>query len=181
MKRDAGFSIVEIAFVVGLMMVFSTVAVIRMKQSMAILDADKASDLVVQQVRYARGVAVDGRRDVNLGFYGSNQIKVIRQDGGGASTTLADVTLPSGYTFGLPMGVGDTPEGYGNAAAVSIGLATSGTFLGDGTFVDPAGVVTSGSIFTIGGGNGSARAVTVTGASGRVKQYYLKGNVWVDR
>lgn len=173
---------IEMAVVVGLMMIFSTVAVIRMKQSMAALDADKASDLVVQQVRYARGVAVDGRRNVDLGFYGSNEIKVIRQDGGGASTVLSDVTLPSGYTFGLPMGVGDTPEGYGNAAAVSIGLGTSGTFLGDGTFVNGPGVITNGSIFTIGsGGNGSARAVTVAGASGRMKQYYIKGTVWVDR
>lgn len=181
-RREAGFTLIEICFVTGLMMIATAVAVVHMKQSMAILDADKASNLVVAQIRYARGAAVDGRRDVELGFAGSNRITVTRQENGGGTTVLADVTLPSGYTFGLPSGVADTPEGYGNGQPVSIGLATNGTFLGDGTFVNAPGIVTNGTVFTIGGGgNGSARAVTVAGASGRVRQYYINGNTWIDR
>jgi hypothetical protein len=172
---------IEMAVVVGLTVIAAMVAVVRLRQATTLLDADRASNLVVEQLRYARQIAVDQRRNVDVGFVGSNRITVTRQDGGGNTTLLSNLTLPSGYTFGLPGAVGDTPDGYGNAFPVSLGLGTSGTFLGDGTFVNAPGFLTNGSIFTIASGNGTARAVTLAAASGRVKQYYIKGGVWVER
>jgi hypothetical protein len=97
------------------------------------------------------------------------------------ATVMADVTLPSGYAFGLPQSVGDTPDAFGNAAPVYFNNNTAGTFLGDGTFVDSSNVLLSGTVFTIGSGNGSARAVTLAGATGRIKQYYLQGTTWIVR
>jgi prepilin-type N-terminal cleavage/methylation domain-containing protein len=179
---NRGFSLLEVLTVSTLVLIGSTVAVIQYRTSVAVLDADKASNLVVGQIRYARQVAVDQRRNVELAFVESNRITVTRQDGGGATTVMSDVTLPPGYTFGLAAGVGDTPEGYGDDEPVQFGLDdTSGIFQGDGAFVSGAAVVMNGTVFTIGSGNGSARAVTLTGASGRMKQYYIKDGAWVER
>ena len=180
-QRNSGFSLLEVLTVVGLIMIVSSVAVVQMRQSMTILDADRAANLVMGQMRYARQVAVDQRRDVLLEFTGTNEITVTRLDPGSVETLLSEVTLPSGYAFGLPSGVGDTPDGYGNSGAVVFGSAGSGTFLGDGILVNSSGIVVNGSVFTIGSGNGSARAITLNGASGRVKQYAITGTTWVER
>jgi len=180
-RQDKGFSLVEVTVVVGLIMIGSAVAVVQMRQSVAAIDADKASNMAIAELRYARQVAVDERRTVNVAFVGSNGITVTRQNGGGSTTLLDSVTLPSGYTFGLPTGVDDTPEAFGNTQPVSFNLGTTGSFLGDGIFVSGAGIVMNGTVFTIGSGNGSARAVTLTGASGRMKQYYVQETKWVER
>jgi type II secretory pathway pseudopilin PulG len=180
-RSDSGFSLVEAMMVSAIVIIGSAVAVVQMRQSRAILDADKASNLVVAQVRYARQVAVDQRRNVRVDFTGTNRITVTRQDDVVETTVLADVTLPSGYTFGLPSGVGDTPDGFGNDDGVDFGTDTGGTFQGDGSFVSGAGIVLSGTVFTIGTGNGSARAVTITGATGRTKQYFIQGTSWIER
>jgi hypothetical protein len=166
---------------VALVTVTSTIALVQMRTSIVTLDADKASGLVMSQLQYARQVAVDQRRDVRVEFLSTNRIKVTRVDGGGVFTVLSDVTLPASYVYGKPTGPGDTPEGYGNATAVYFNNDTKGTFLGDGTFVSDAGILSSGTVFTISGGNGTSRAVTLSGATGRIKIYYLQGNTWLIR
>jgi prepilin-type N-terminal cleavage/methylation domain-containing protein len=180
-RTGAGFTLLEIMVVMALTGIVSSVAMIQMKATTAMLDADQASNLVISQLNYGRQLAVDQRRNVLVGFLHGNEIQVIRDEIGGGTTVLADVTLPSGYTFGLPSGIGDTPSGYGNGAAVYFNAGTSGTFLGDGTFVNSTNTLLNGSVFTIGGNNTSARAVTLSGSSGTVKQYIIQGNAWVVR
>ena len=179
--RNFGFSLIEVMAVTILVGIGSSVALVQMKTSLASIDADAASNLVMSQLRYARQIAVDQRRSVLVEFTGSSTIVVTRQDGGGVTTVLSTVTLPPGFTYGLPTWPADTPEGFGNANPVYFNAQTSGTFLADGIFVNVGNIVVNGTVFTIGSGNATARAVTLTGASGRLKAYYLKANVWVDR
>ena len=181
-RRDAGFSMLEAIVVVGLIAV-SSVGIIQMKTSLAALDADKASNLVRSQLTYARQVAVNQRRNVEVEFVDDSQIILTRLNADASETVLTDVTLPAGYVFGLPSGVSaDTPDAYGNETAVYFNEEAGGTFLSDGTFVDSStSVLLNGSVFTIGSGNGSARSVTLAGSTGRVKQYWLSGPAWVTR
>jgi prepilin-type N-terminal cleavage/methylation domain-containing protein len=181
MKTRAGFSLIEVLSVILLVGIGSSVALIQMRNSMAVIDADRAANLVMGQLRYARQIAVDQRRNVLVQFTGASTIVVTRQDGGGATTVLSTVTLPSGFIYGLPTGPGDTPENFGNAAAVYFNGETSGTFLADGIFVNAGNIVVNGTVFTIGSGNVTSRAVTLTGASGRLKSYHLKGTLWIER
>jgi Tfp pilus assembly protein FimT len=177
-KRDRGFSALELSVVIFFMIVTSAVAVIKMKQSITLLDADKASNQVAGQLRYARQVALDDRRDVLVEFIAPNQIRITRQDSP-TPTVVYNATLPSGYIYGLPSGVGDTPDGYGNSSAVTFNLQTSGIFRGDGVFTNSAGIVVNGTVFTISGGNLTSRAVTLAGATGRTKIYAVAGASWV--
>jgi prepilin-type N-terminal cleavage/methylation domain-containing protein len=177
----SGFSIIEVLMVVALILAGSSVAMVQLRTSLAVIDADKASNLVISQLRYARQIAVDQRRNVLVEFEQPSAIRVTRQDGAGASTLMSVASLPSGYTFGLPPGAGDTPEGFGNTSPVSFNAQPRGRFLADGVFATDGDIVVNGTVFTIGSGNPSARAVTLTGASGRLKHYYLRGNTWVQR
>ncbi len=180
-RRDGGFSLLETLVVVGLIAV-SSIGIIQMKTSLAGLDADKASNLVRSQISYARQLAVNQRRNVEIDFAGNNEITVTRLNADATETVMADVTLPAGYVFGLPSGISaDTPDGFGNDAAVFFNEATGGTFVGDGTFLDSSGILLNGTVFTIGSGNGSARAVTLAGSTGKVKQYWVSGTSWVVR
>lgn len=181
-SRKAGFSLLEAMAVVAIVGIASAVALVQMKTTMQVFDADKAANLVVSQMNYARQLAVDERRNVLVEFLNTNEIKITRNESGGGTTVVSDVTLPSGYTYGLPGGgVGDTPDAFGATVAVFFNSGNTGTFLGDGTFVDNSNVLLSGTVFTIGGGNGTARAVTLAGATGRIKQYWLQGTSWIVR
>ena len=172
---------VEIAVVLLFISVGSRVAINQVKGSLNAIDADVAAGTVAGQVQYARQLAIDRRRNMLLEFLNNNEIKITRQDAGGGTTVMSDVTLPSGFTFGLPSGLGDTPEGFGNASAVYFNGGTSGLFLGDGTFVTTSNVLVNGTVYTIGSGNPTARAVTLTASTGRVKQYSISGTTWVLR
>src|SRR5262245_20207235 len=90
----------------------STVAMIQMKTTITMLDADEAANLVVSQLTYARQAAVDDRRNILVQFLNNNEIKVTRNETGGGTTVLADVTLPTAYRFSLPAGVSDTPDNF---------------------------------------------------------------------
>ncbi len=181
MRQNSGYTLVEILTVVALTTFGSSMAVVQLKNSINWLDADRAANTVSSQLRYAREIAVDQRRNVRVDFISPATIKLTRLESGGGSTVISTTALPSGYTFSLPTGVGDTPDGYGNATAVYFNNANSGTFLSDGSFVDPGGIALSGSVFTISSGNASARATTLAGATGRTKQYFIKDLAWTER
>jgi type II secretory pathway pseudopilin PulG len=175
-QQQAGFSLVEIAVVIGLSLICLGVGIIPLRSTIATLDADKASGLVLSQLAYARQIAVDQRRNVLVQFVGTNRITVTRQESDASTTVLSDVTLPSGYVFGKPTGVTSTPD---SVAVTEMNGGTSGTFLGDGTALDNLGILLNGCVYTIGSGNGSARAVTLSGSSGKVKRFWLQGTNWV--
>ncbi len=175
----AGFSMLEAIVVIAIIMILaSSVAMIQFQQTQIFLAADVALAQVADQMLLARQVAIDQRRIVDLQFIGNNNVVIVRRDDLVNTTTLADVTLPAGYTFSFPMGAIDTPDGFGNAAAVDLGGGTVGIFLADGTFVDGANSILNGTVFTMGGPIATARAVTLSGATGRIKRYAWRTALW---
>ena len=173
--------------VTAVVLIGASISVIQLRSSLAIMDADRAIDLVSGQLRYAKQIAVDQRRNVLVEFLNGTEVRITRQDGGVDATVMAEVTLPDGFSFSMPDGISDTPDAYGNQdasgdpAPVFFNFNTSGTFQPDGSFVAGGTVATSGTVFTMGANSGSARAVTMTGASGRTKVYWLRSTTWVER
>jgi prepilin-type N-terminal cleavage/methylation domain-containing protein len=180
-KREGGFSLIEVVVAMAIILVGASVAIVQLRSSMAIMDADKAINLVSGQLRYARQIAVDQRRNVFVEFIGDDQLRLTRLDPASATTVMADLSLPGGFTFGKPSGVGDTPDAYGDAAPIYFNMSTNGIFQADGSFVDNTGLPANGSVFTMGNNLGSARALTLAGATGRTKVYWLQGTTWIEK
>jgi prepilin-type N-terminal cleavage/methylation domain-containing protein len=181
-KSNRGFTLIEVAVATSLMVVATSVGIVQLKNSVAAADANTAGITVATQLRYAREIAANQRRNVSIEFNDPGTIVISRHEVDGTLTAVATTTLPSGFSFGLPAAdVGDTPDGYGADTPVDFNGDSGGTFGADGTFVNDSGVVLSGTVFTIGATDGSARAIALSGANGRTKQYYIRDGEWIEK
>ena len=190
-RREQGFSLVELVVVVAVMFVIAAFAIFQSMGSMANYKANAAQDVVFSQLRVARGLAISQRRTVQVwidqsfsGPGGTQQVKYQVQ----AAAQTAEVPgpivampLPAPVQFMLEAGVPDTPMAFGNNAAVFIGNTSGGPpimqFNPTGTFTDNTGTaILNGTIFLgMTGQVSTARAVTIMGGTGRVRQYTWNG------
>ena len=190
-RREQGFSLIELVVVVAVMFIVAAFAIFQSMGSMANYKANAAQDVVFSQLRVARGLAISQRRTVQVwidqtfsGPGGTQQVKYQVQ----AAAQTAEVPgpivampLPAPVQFMLEPGVPDTPMAFGNAAAVFIGNTSGGPaimqFNPTGTFTDNTGTaILNGTIFLgMTGQVSTARAVTIMGGTGRVRQYTWNG------
>lgn len=180
----AGYSIIELLVVVGILFVITSFAVIGIRGTIPKMRVNAALNQVVSQMRIAREQAISLRRDVQVQFIGNNQIQLTRLNppsAGGGTVVLSTVTLEGRARFLLFSGVPDTPDALGNSAAISFGGTPTMLFMSDGTFVDTNGVPLNGTIFLgMQGDSTTARAVTILGPTGRVRGYKWTGNSWAE-
>jgi type II secretory pathway pseudopilin PulG len=190
-NRARGFSLLEAIVVLGLMMAMVGMAVINTSNLMPNYKVNTAQDVVVSALRQARQVGLSQRRDVQIwidqGFTGVDQVQHVNYQvvaiGGDAPQAVVSVGLPKGTQFMIEPGVGDTPAGFGNNAAVYIGNVGGGPpimkFRSTGAFTDPNYAPLNGTIFIgITGQVSTARAVTIRGGTGRVRPYTWYGSQW---
>jgi prepilin-type N-terminal cleavage/methylation domain-containing protein len=200
-KRDyrsaAGFSLVEMMIVVGLAAVLTGIAVAQVSLSRQGTVGDGGMRVVLGQMNQARQTAIQQRRYVRVVFTTPNLMQVVIENTTSASTTALCLTTPActvltspvlegNVQFGLVTSVTtDTPDAFGNNPAafngspVAFGSATFVRFAPDGTLVNQNGVFTNGTVFlAIPSTALSQRAVTVLGATGRVRGYRWIGNQW---
>jgi hypothetical protein len=91
------------------------------------------------------------------------------------------VQLENRMEFRKQPGVPDTPDGFGNAAAVAFGISPTRMFTSEGTFVDANGDVLNGTLFlSIAGEKNSARAITVFGTTGLLRVWRWDGQKWTE-
>jgi prepilin-type N-terminal cleavage/methylation domain-containing protein len=193
-----GFSLVELITVVAIVFVLSSFAIIQTATSTANARANAAAGALTGQLRQARELAISMRRNILVQVTAPNQIQLTVQTLPGEATakTIPAVLLndgaPGGCTFTLFSGLPDTPMGFGNSSAINYAPASGGTaglsvmFSSSGSLV---GTTASSGFATVGNNNpinatffiglpgkvNSARAVTVLGATGRVRSYYWTG------
>jgi type II secretory pathway pseudopilin PulG len=188
-RKEGGFSLLESVIVIGIMMVLMGMAVIQSFGSLESYKANSAMDVVTSQLRVARQLAISQRRDVQLSFNLGASPQTISyqiQPGfaGDVTGPLVTIPLPQQTQFTQEPGVPDTPMNFGlcsGAAGVCIGNVAGGPpfmeFTSTGQFTDSTGLnVLNGTVF-IGVTNqkGTARAVTIMGGTGRVREYNFEG------
>jgi Tfp pilus assembly protein FimT len=194
---EAGVSLIELIFVLGIMGVVTGMAVVQISTSRPAALGDGGMRVVLGQMNAAREAAITQRRNMRVTFTNNNKVEIIREEPAGvtpSTTTIASVLMEGGLRFTTVTNVGDTPDLFcgGSITAVSFPTAT-GTppevkFKPDGSFVNQAGAIVNGTVFVAlpnqiavaGGSNGvmSARAVTVLGSTGRVRGYRFDGRSW---
>ena len=181
---ERGFSLLELTVVVGVTMIGLAMAVIQISSLVPELKANSAMNQVSGQLQATRDTAMTRRRRVSLKFVGNNQITTTVQEpvGNSPSTTI---TLEGGAEFMIFNNVSDTPMAFGNTAATYFGGVSGGPtamqFTSTGALVDGNGIPINGTVFLgIPRQSATARAITVLGATGHIREYHWNGNSWQE-
>ena len=191
-RREQGFSLIESMVVVAIIFIVMAYAIFQGQGSLSAYKANAAQDVVFCQLRVARELAISQRRIVYLwidqtfsGHGGTQQIKYQVQKADSTSSDVAGpivaVPIANPAQFVLETNVPDTPMAFGNASAVFIGNTSGGPpvmqFNPTGTFTDSTGSnLLNGTIFIgVPSQVGTARAVTIMGGTGRVREYTWNG------
>lgn len=183
-RQQGGFSAVELTIAMVLLLVLVAITILSTRGAVASMRVNSALTHLSAELRTAREMAVSQRRDIQLTFTAPDQIQLTRLDQPSGTTVFPAVKLGdagSQVEFTLFAGLPDTPDGFGNASAVSFGGSPTMIFRSDGSFVDSNNVPLNGSAFIgIPGHPATARAVTVLGTTGRVHRYRWTGSQWIN-
>lgn len=183
MRSQDGYSGLEMLLVVGILGIVSAISLIQIGNAQPALKGDGAMRAVMAQLNTARELSITQRRVISVTFTNGKLIELVRVNipAADGTTVLASTPLEGGVQFALSPGLPDTPDAFGNSSAVSFGTATSVAFNSDGTFISNTGNPVNGTVFlTIPNQSKlSSRAVTVLGATGRVRGYKWDGSKWV--
>jgi prepilin-type N-terminal cleavage/methylation domain-containing protein len=176
---EAGYSLIEILAVIAILGVMSGMAATIMTNVIPMVHADSSLDLLVAELRQARQMSVDQRRNFVAQFKGTNEFVLVREELNGTTTPIADYFLSNNITYTLVAGVPDTPDQFGNSLAVNFAGGNEIVFVSDGTVTDTNNNVVNGTVF-LGTANNpaTARAVTIMGATGRIHGYQYNGSAW---
>jgi prepilin-type N-terminal cleavage/methylation domain-containing protein len=191
LANQAGFTLLELLVVVGLMGVVAAMAMMVSPALTQTKRSDSGMEQALDAIRSAREVAISQRRNVRLSFVGITAFQTLREDidatGTVTGTTiLRTVQLENRMQIRLdPDVLVNTPDRFPTAARPSTATAFSGPtpvrFTSEGTFVDANGDVTNGTItLSIPGMKNSARAVTVMGATALIRSWRWNGSAWVE-
>jgi prepilin-type N-terminal cleavage/methylation domain-containing protein len=208
-KLQKGFSVIELVIVVAVMVIVSGMAMMSTMRPGTAARANNAADAVVNTLRQARLLAITKRRNVLVNLSGTNQMQLTVQTLPGEAVPTIPiplVKLNDGIRNGLQFYVFPTlpntpmgPLGFGNNSALDYEAVNGGTvgsaimFSSSGSLVG-AGGAAAASYYTVGNNNpinatvfigvqgdtSTARAITVTGATGRVRSFSWNGTVWKE-
>ncbi|HUK33252.1 MAG TPA: prepilin-type N-terminal cleavage/methylation domain-containing protein [Vicinamibacterales bacterium] len=172
-RSERGFSLLEMMVVLAITAIVGGMATASLITARRAYEGDGAMRLVMAQFNEAREMSITQRRLMELQMIGGNWVRIVRHETDGITTTvLASVALESNAQFLLAPNVPDTPDGFGALSPVAFGQAAQILFNTDGTLIDQNGLTLNGTVFlAISGEPEATRAVTVLGATGRVRGY----------
>jgi len=199
--RARGFSLLEMMIVICVLMIVGGIGFMALQPSLRDAKVNQAFESAMMPLRVARQRAIAERKQYIV-CYGlaapagavtpiaptAQSIQTFRWDAGtalSAATQITAVTLPQDIQFqtiaGLPNGVATVPDGFGNATValdfdqnVAGAIKNQVMFMPDGSAHDVNGNLNSGILYVARNGDlYSSRAVTLYGATGRIRGWRL--------
>lgn len=179
---DAGFSLIEMLIALCITAILASMAVVQIGAARPAMQADGAMRAMMSQLNAARETAVAQRRNIQLVFVAPNQLQLVRQDLPTGTTLLRNVALEAGIQFHQFTPAVDTPDAFGlSGGALAFNSALTITFNSDGMLIDTGGSPINGTVFlALPSARHTARAVTILGATGRVRAYRWTGSAWAQ-
>jgi type II secretory pathway pseudopilin PulG len=194
-RNETGFSLLEVVVVLGIIFVVFGTALFNLGPALNTAKSNTGMELVLGELRRAHARAVDERRIYRVTFVAPQTIQVdVGQVANIASTVTGSapafiqaqppLILPPGVQFaavaGIPTTAQTTPDGFGTGnKAIDFDISSGGGgtqiyFQPDGRALDGANRLNNGVIYIAQPNNlFSSRAVSLYGATGRVKPWFL--------
>ena len=186
LRTQAGYSLIEVMLVLGIMGVVTGIAVVQIGSSKQALSGDGAMRVVLSQANMARELAITQHRNMQLAFINGNTVEIRREEvpaDPAGPKTISSVPFEGGLQFLKlapdPLGTLGNLGTVTNATAVAFSAATEYKFAPDGTLVDQDGRTLNGTVFVAYPNQMlSARAITFFGSTGRIRAYRWDGHNW---
>jgi type II secretory pathway pseudopilin PulG len=186
-KPQTGFSLVEGIVAIGIISIVMAMAIIGFGNMLPNSKANSAMDQLLYQLRSARERAISHRCEVSVVFVGNNQLTLTEIWTVGVPPPPTTLTFEGGAQYTVFTGVPDVPApyNYGNGAPVFFAGVAGGPpvmkFTTNGSFINGGGGLVNGTVFLgIPGNISTARAITILGATGRVREYHWNGTAWQE-
>jgi prepilin-type N-terminal cleavage/methylation domain-containing protein len=183
---ERGFSLLEIIVVCAIIAVLGGIAVGVTTTMVRVEKADAGVMQLDSFLKRYREMAVARRRDIEIRFLSPNRVQAAVRAVPDPPTPTPAPTLVETMTFEGRVeyrrtpGVPDTPNGFGNAVAVSLGGVEPVMFSSEGAFIDIGSNPVNATIsLGVEGDDLSATAITILGATARIERWRWSGGDWV--
>jgi len=186
-RPQRGFSLLEILTGLAIISIVLAMGMLNYSTILPNYKANSAMDQLLYQLRSARERAISHRREVQVQFGGTDQFTVTELWLVGTAPPATTVSFEGGAQYIVFSTIPDLPApfNFGNTAAVYFGGASGGPpvmkFSTTGSFIDGGNTLVNGTVFMgIPGKPSTARAISVLGATGRVREYHWDGTQWQE-
>jgi prepilin-type N-terminal cleavage/methylation domain-containing protein len=193
-RRMRGFSLIEMMIVVALILVVIAFSVMTIRPSLLQNDLTEGFNQTLMALRQARDISVAQRQIYFVTFNNAAVPNTITITQGSTGTVTSTYSLPTDVGFvalaGIPISPGafpTTPDGFGvGTTAIDFDQGVAGGvknviyFYPDGSAEDVIGNVNNGVVYLALLGNvgyfKSSRAITLWGATGRLRAWRLQAS-----
>ena len=186
-RLQRGFSLLEILTGLAIISVVLAMGMLNYSTILPNFKANSAMDQLLYQLRSARERAIAHRREVQVQFSGTNQLTITELWLVGTAPPASTVSFEGGAQYIVFSTIPDLPApfNFGNTAGVYFGGVSGGPpimkFSTTGSFIDGGNTLVNGTVFMgISGKPSTARAISILGATGRVREYHWDGTQWQE-
>jgi prepilin-type N-terminal cleavage/methylation domain-containing protein len=193
LRKNTGFSLLELMITITIALVLTGVSYVALNPVLNQAHINSAYDTTLMALRNTRNLAITQSHEYYVNFnpagFPAGTIQVEYQPGpvGGIAQPIQQVitySIPSDVSFAVQAGFpAVTPDGFGTGVnAIDFGQSLAGepmnyvVFMPDGSAQDNLGNFNSGIIYLTRPGDNkynSSRAITVWGATGRIRGWRL--------
>jgi len=186
-RAQKGFSLLEILTALAIISIILAMAMLNYGSILPNFKANSAMDQLLYQLRSARERAIAHRREVQVQFVGTNQLTIKELWLVGTAPPATTVSFEGGAQYMVFPSVPDIPApfNFGNSAPIYFGGLSGGPpimkFTTSGALIDGGNTLVNGTVFMgIPGRPSTARAISILGATGRVREYHWDGSQWQE-